>query len=183
MSPQDNITLHPVITPEQIHARVRELAERIKADLAGERPVLLGVLKGCFMFFTDLARQLDVDADIDFVRLTSYGSSTESSGRINMIKSPELDIKGRTVVIVEDIVDTGLTMRWLIDHLAAFGPKWIKVCAFIDKPERRQAKVDIDYVGFHVPEGFLVGYGLDFNEQYRNLAGVFEVRFGSSACK
>ncbi|ADK84454.1 hypoxanthine phosphoribosyltransferase [Desulfarculus baarsii DSM 2075] len=180
MTLSNNITLHPVISPEQIRARVGQLADSLKADLGDERPVLLGVLKGCFMFFTDLARQLDLDADIDFVRLASYGAGIESSGRVHMVKSPEVELKGRTVIIVEDIVDTGLTMRWLIDHLAQLGPKRIKVCAFIDKPERRQTPVEIDYVGFHVPEGFLVGYGLDYNEKYRNLAGVFEVRFEPS---
>ncbi len=176
---EEKVTLHPVITPDQIRKRVEELAVAIKKDLGPEKPVLLGILKGCFMFFTDLARQLDMDVDVDFVRLASYGSSDQSSGEINMVKAPEMNFEGRTVLIVEDIVDTGLTLAWLKDHLEGFNAKQVKICAFIDKAERRQIDVKVDYVGFKVPEGFLVGYGLDYNEKYRNLSGVFELRFNS----
>lgn len=176
---EEKVTLHPVLTPDDIRKRVDELATAIKNDIGPVKPVLLGILKGCFMFFTDLARQLDMDVDVDFVRLASYGSDTESSGQITMIKPPEMDFEGRTIVIIEDIVDTGLTLAWLKDHLESLGPKDVKICAFIDKAERRQIEVNVDYVGFKVPEGFLVGYGLDYNEKYRNLSGVFELRFNS----
>lgn len=176
---EEKVTLHPVITPDEIRKRIEELSAAIKDDIGPEKPVLLGILKGCFMFFTDLARELDMDVDIDFVRLASYGSSDQSSGEINMIKAPEMEFEGRTILIVEDIVDTGLTLAWLKDHLESLNPKQVKICAFIDKAERRQIDVKVDYVGFKVPEGFLVGYGLDYNEKYRNLSGVFELRFNS----
>jgi hypoxanthine phosphoribosyltransferase len=164
-----------VLSPERIQARVKELAEQISAEL-GDEPVLLGVLKGAFVFLSDLARYMTVQAQVDFVRLASYGSSHVSSGTITMSKPPELDLRDRTVVVVEDIVDTGRTLSWLVDHLRGLGCRRIKLCAFIDKPERREVDLSIDYVGFHVPQGFLVGYGLDYNEGYRCLPGVFELK-------
>lgn len=169
---------HPkvlLISPEQIQARVRDLAAQISQDL-GDEPVLLGILKGAFVFLSDLARCMSVPTQVDFVRVASYGSSSTSSGRIVMSKPPELDLKGRTVVVVEDIVDTGLTLRWLLDYLAGLGPRQLKVCAFIDKQERREQDLKVDYVGFQVPQGFLVGYGLDYNEHYRCLPGVYELK-------
>ncbi len=173
--PTKDLEMVLLLSPERIQARVKELAEEISADL-GDEPVLLGVLKGAFVFLSDLARHMTVPAQVDFVRLASYGSSSISSGTITMSKPPELDLTGRTVVVVEDIADTGRTLSWLIGHLKELGCRQVKVCAFIDKPERREVALDIDYVGFHVPQGFLVGYGLDFNECYRCLPGVYEVK-------
>ncbi|MFZ5584903.1 MAG: hypoxanthine phosphoribosyltransferase [Thermodesulfobacteriota bacterium] len=169
---------HPlveILTAQAIQARVRELGAQISAEV-GDEPVLLGVLKGAFVFLGDLARAMTVPVQVDFVRLASYGADSYSSGTITMTKPPELNLKGRAVVVVEDIVDTGRTLRWLIDHLTDLGARSVKVCAFIDKPERREVPITIDYVGFHVPQGFLVGYGLDFDERYRQLAGVYEVK-------
>ncbi len=172
-------TIEPVLSPEQIQKRVAELASQLDQELKGTEPILLGVLNGAFVFLSDLARNMSLPVQVDFCRLASYGDSTESSGRISMTKDCELEIADRTVVVVEDIVDTGLTLKWLVDRLRARGPKELKVCAFIDKPERREIQVELDYVAFTVPRGFLVGYGLDYNQQYRNLPGVGELKFRS----
>ena len=166
-----------VLSPEAIQARVRELGQQISRDL-GDQPVLVGVLKGAFVFMGDLARSMTVPVQVDFLRVASYGGGSVSSGSIQLTKAPELDLKDRAVVLVEDIVDTGRTVAWLKEHLAGLRPRLVRVCALIDKPERREVDLAIDYVGFHVPQGFLVGYGLDFNEQYRHLPGVYEIRFG-----
>ncbi|MBU1274691.1 MAG: hypoxanthine phosphoribosyltransferase [Proteobacteria bacterium] len=171
----DNQAIKIVFSPEVIQRRVRELAEQISADFAGQEPIMLGVLKGCFIFLSDLVRQVDLPLEVDFVRLTSYGNSDTSSGRVQMIKAPELPIKGRPVVVVEDIIDTGLTLKWLIDYLQALEPSSVRLCVLVDKAERREVEVEVDYVGFKVPGGFLVGYGLDFDEQYRFLPGIYEV--------
>lgn len=167
--------LEEVLSPAAISDRVRELGAQISAEM-GDEPVLLGVLKGACIFLSDLARAMTVPVLVDFVRLASYGADTYSSGVITMSKPPELNLKGRSVLIVEDIVDTGRTVSWLLDHLQDLGARQVKVCAFIDKPERREVPLAIDYVGFNVPQGFLVGYGLDYNERYRQLAGVYEVK-------
>jgi hypoxanthine phosphoribosyltransferase len=164
-----------VLSPEQIQARGRELGRQISLDL-GDQPVLIGVLKGAFVFMGDLARAMTVPVQVDFLRVASYGGGSVSSGCIQLTKAPELDLKGRAVVLVEDIVDTGRTVAWLKEHVASLGPSQVKVCSLIDKPERREVELSIDYVGFHVPQGFLVGYGLDFNENYRHLPGVYEIQ-------
>jgi hypoxanthine phosphoribosyltransferase len=168
--------LNPVLTPERIQARVSELAAEISRDFQGREVVFLGILKGAFIFMSDLARHMEVPVKVDFVRLASYGDSSQSSGRIQMTKTHELDLAGQTVVVVEDIVDTGLTLNWLVDHLRRQGPQDLKICALIDKPERRKAPIAVDYVGFQIPRGFLVGYGLDYNECYRCLPGIYEVK-------
>lgn len=169
----DNLKL--VLSPQDISQRVTELAAEISRDLGGRDLVLVGILKGAFIFLSDLARRMSCPCCLDFVRVASYGPSTESSGHIELIKPPEMDLSGRAVVVVEDIVDTGLTVRWLKDYLGEQGCHQVRVCALIDKPERRKVHLDLDYVGFRVPKGFLVGYGLDYNEQYRYLPGVYEI--------
>lgn len=166
--------MNVVLSPERIQARVAELGRQISLDL-GDQPVLMGVLKGAFVFLGDLARAMTVPVQVDFLRVASYGASSVSSGRIELTKAPELDLKGRPVVLVEDIVDTGRTVAWLKRHMAGLGPSQVKVCSLIDKPERREVELAIDYVGFQVPQGFLVGYGLDYNENYRHLPGVYEL--------
>jgi hypoxanthine phosphoribosyltransferase len=171
-------SLQEVLSPEQIQARVAELGGQLSRELAGERePVLLGVLYGSFVFLSDLMRHITIPVQVDFCRVASYGHSTESSGEVTMSLDCELDLSGRTLVVVEDIVDTGLTLRWLARRLGRKGPREVKLCALIDKPERREVELELDYVGFHVPRGFLVGYGLDYNQQYRHLPGVAELRF------
>lgn len=164
-----------VISPERIQARVAELAQEIKADHQGHDLLLVGILKGAFIFLSDLARQLGEEVEIDFVRLASYGSGMQSSGEIRLTKDLELELNGRTVLVVEDIVDTGLTLKWFVDHLRDRGVQDVKICALIDKPERREIKLDLDYVGFEIPSGFLVGYGLDYGEKYRGLPGIYEL--------
>ena len=164
-----------IISRAEIEKRVRELARVINQEYRGQELILIGILKGAFMFMADLVRELTMPVKIDFVRLASYGSSMDSSGRITFSKDIELDIDGRHVLIVEDIVDTGYTLKYLKDVLSLKGPGSVKICCLIDKKERRKVDVAVDYVGFEVPRGFLVGYGLDYNEQYRNLPGVFHL--------
>lgn len=164
-----------VFSPETIQRRVRELAEQISADFAGQAPIMLGVLKGCFIFLSDLVRQVDCSLEVDFVRLASYGSSATSSGRVQLVKGPELPLAGRPVVVVEDIIDTGVTLKWLTEYLRSMGPSSVHLCVLVDKAERREVEVEVDYVGFKVPGGFLVGYGLDFDEKYRFLPGIYEL--------
>ena len=172
----DDNKLKLVISPEDIQARVAQLAKEIDHGLGDSEVVLLGVLNGAFMFFGDLARNLTLPrARVDFIRLASYGDASESSGSITMTKDLECDLKGRQVVVVEDIVDTGFTLSWLRDHLRELGAERVVICALIDKPERRRVELDLDFVGFEVPDGFLVGYGLDYDGQYRCLPGIYEL--------
>ncbi|BEQ15561.1 hypoxanthine phosphoribosyltransferase [Desulfoferula mesophila] len=171
----DNSQIKVVFSPEEIQRRVRELAEQITSDFAGQEPIMLGVLKGCFIFLSDLVRQVDLPLEIDFVRLASYGSSDTSSGRVQLVKAPEISIKGRPVLVVEDIIDTGNTLKWLVEYLEGMQPSSVNLCVLVDKAERREVEVEVDYVGFKVPDGFLVGYGLDFDERFRFLPGIYEL--------
>ncbi len=164
-----------IISADEIEERVRALSGEINRDYKGQELVAIGILKGAFIFLADLVRHLTMPVQIDFVRLSSYGSSTESSGKIAFSKDIELDVGGRHVLVVEDIVDTGYTLKYLKEVLKLKGPKSVKVCCLIDKKERRKVDIDVEYVGFEVPRGFLVGYGLDYNEQYRNLPGIFNL--------
>lgn len=161
---------------QTILARVKELAREISSDYAGKTPVIVGVLKGCVFFLSDLVMELTVPAEIDFMGAASYGHAMESSGEITFTKDLELPIKGKPVIVVEDIVDTGLTLNLIIKNLADRGPESIKICALIDKLERRERPIPVDYCGFQVEEGFLVGYGLDYNEQYRSLPDIYALR-------
>jgi hypoxanthine phosphoribosyltransferase len=171
----DNSQIKVVFSPEEIQRRVRELAEQITSDFAGQEPIMLGVLKGCFIFLSDLVRQVDLPLEIDFVRLASYGSSDTSSGRVQLVKAPEISITGRPVLVVEDIIDTGNTLKWLVEYLQGMQPSSVNLCVLVDKAERREVEVEVDYVGFKVPYGFLVGYGLDFDERFRFLPGIYEL--------
>ena len=164
-----------IISREAIANRVRELAGQISADYAGKNPLLVGILKGAFIFLADLARALDFPAQVDFVRLRSYGAGTKTSGEVHITKDVELPIKDRHVLVVEDIVDAGLTLDFLLGHLASFQPASLKICCLIDKQERRQVEVPIDYVGFTIEKGFLVGYGLDSGEKFRTLPEIYEI--------
>jgi hypoxanthine phosphoribosyltransferase len=164
-----------LISQEDIARRVRELAAQISRDYRGRDLVLVGVLKGAFIFLADLVRALDFPVEIDFVRLLSYGAGTISSGEVHITKDVELSLKGRDVLVVEDIVDIGFTMDFLRRHLATHKPQSLKICCLIDKQERRQVEVPLDYVGFRVEKGFLVGYGLDCGEKLRTLPEVYEL--------
>ena len=153
------------------------MARSISRDYRDKELILIGVLNGAFIFMADLVKNITLPVQIDFVRLASYGSRTQSQGRIRVTKSVELPLAGKEVLVVEDIVDTGLTLEFLRNLLEKEGPKSIRFCALIDKKERRQVPINVDYTGFRVAEGFIVGYGLDFNEQYRNLPALYHLQF------
>ena len=165
-----------IIPRKSILAKVKELARKISSDYTGREPVLICVLNGAMFFFADLTLEMTIPARIDFVRAASYGSSMSSSGAIRLTKDVEIPIQGKPVIIVEDIVDTGLTLKHLIKTLEDREPESLKVCALIDKLERRDEDVVIDYCGFQVKEGFLVGYGLDYDEQFRSLPDIYVIR-------
>lgn len=165
---------------EKIAERVKTLADLISRDLEGQEVVLIGVLKGAFIFLADLVRHLKIPHTVDFVRLASYGSRSVSSGEITFSKDVETDVEGKAVLIVEDIIDTGESIAFLQERLQERRPASIRVCALIDKRERRERAVTADYVGFEMEEGFLVGYGLDFNEKFRCLPEIYVIREGNS---
>ncbi len=158
-----------------IKARVKELAKQISKDYAGREPLVLGVLNGAVFFVSDLVREMTIPLKIDFIRASSYGSGSSSRGFVRFTKEPELTIRGEAVILVEDIVDTGLTINHILMMLGERGPESVKICALIDKLERRDMDVVIDYCGFQVKKGFLVGYGLDYNEQYRYLPDIYAI--------
>jgi hypoxanthine phosphoribosyltransferase len=157
----------------EIARRVAELAQAIGRDYPGRDLVMVGVLKGVFIFMADLVRALPFPVEVDFVRLCSYGAGTSTSGEVNITKDVEMSLEGRDVLIVEDIVDTGLTLAFLKQHLAAHQPRSLKICCLIDKTERREVAVTVDYLGFPVEKGFLVGYGLDCGEGERTWPEIF----------
>ena len=158
-----------LLTQEQLQARIRELGAALSAEYAEKTPVFVGVLKGSVHFFTDLTLPFPHPCGYDFIVAASYGNGTQSSGQIRLTKEVTTDLRGRHVIIVEDIIDTGLTLRFVKDHLLAMQPASLKLCALLDKPERRRADVFADYIGFTIPNEFVVGYGLDYQERWRNL--------------
>lgn len=165
-----------VISKEEITKKVKELAQKIEKDFFNEPVIFIGTLKGAFVFLADLVRHLEkLEVKIDFVRVRSYGLSDKSSEKVELTKDLEIDVKDKNVIIVEDIVDTGLTLKFLYEHIKNLNPKSLKICAFISKKERRKVEIPIDYVGFEIEKGFLVGYGLDFAEKYRHLPQIYEV--------
>ena len=161
-----------LIPAAEIAAAVDRLAAEIHRDYPGKEPLLLGILKGSFMFMADLVRRLDFPLEIEFVRLSSYGGGMESSGKINVVQGLRSAVKGRDVLVVEDIIDTGLTVAYLIEYLRRKRPSSLRLCTLLDKPSRRRVPVSIDYIGITVPDKFLVGYGLDCDEVYRNLPDI-----------
>ena len=165
-------TLELLIPRSQIADTVKRLARQIEADYPKEMPLMVGVLKGSFIFMADLVREIQRDMEIDFMRTSSYGSGSVSSGRIKLHMGVTSPVKDRSVLIVEDIVDTGLTTSYAVRYLRRKGAASVKVCALLDKPSRREAPVTPDYVGCTVPDKFLVGYGLDYDERYRALADI-----------
>ena len=167
--------LNPLVSREQIASIVRDLAARISADYGQSELVLVCVLKGGFMFLSDLVRHLRIPVQIDFVRLASYGSGMKSSGRIEITKDVEVSMEGKDVLVVEDIIDSGRTIRFLKERLALSNPRSVKVCTLLDKKVRREVEMEADYVGKEVDDVFIVGYGIDFNEAYRNLPEIYYV--------
>lgn len=164
--------LHVLHSRDEIAERVRWLGEQISRDYRGRFPLLVGILKGSFVFLADLVRHLDVPVEVDFVRLASYGASMESSKEVKLTKDLEIPVEGRDVLVVEDIVDSGRTLKELLGELARRGPSSLKSCCLLDKRHRREVPLEIDYVGFVMDEGFVVGYGLDWAESYRHLPDI-----------
>jgi hypoxanthine phosphoribosyltransferase len=158
-----------LIRGEQIQAKVKELAERIGRDYRDKDPVLVGVLNGAFVFLADLMRYLDLPCTVDFVSWSSYGKDTSSSGIFRIMKDLETNVESKHVLVVEDIIDTGLTLHYLLDTIRARRPASVRVAALLDKPSRRKIEAKADYLGFQIPDAFVVGYGLDFAQRYRNL--------------
>lgn len=159
----------PIVTQEEMRARIKELGKQIAADYAGKDIVLVGVLKGAYAFYADLARAIRIPMRVDFLIVTSYAGRAKPSGKVKIVTDLTEDIKGKDVLLVEDIVDSGLTVQYLIKKLAKEKPRSIKVCTLLSKPERRTVEVPLDYVGFKIPNKYVVGYGLDYQQKYRNL--------------
>ncbi|MCC0628639.1 hypoxanthine phosphoribosyltransferase [Clostridioides sp. ES-S-0108-01] len=158
-----------MLTEKQIKEKVYELGKEIEEDFKGEDLLVVGILKGASVFVSDLIRCIDLDVNIDFMSVTSYGNSTESSGTVKILKDLDVDIEGKNVLIVEDIIDSGLTLSNLVAALKTRNPKSLKLCTLLDKPQRRKANIPVDYVGFVIEDKFIVGYGIDYAEKYRNL--------------
>ena len=161
-----------LITPGQLQTRIGELAAQIDADYAGRDLLLVGVLKGAIMVMADLMRELQVPCEIDFMAISSYGAATDSSGVVRILKDLDINVADRHVLVVEDIIDSGLTLSYLRRNLRARKPASLEICALLTKPERREIDVPVRYVGFEIPNRFVIGYGLDFAERYRNLPYV-----------
>jgi hypoxanthine phosphoribosyltransferase len=165
-----------LLREEEVQRKVHQLARIISRDLGGQEVLLVGVLKGAFIFMADLARWMRSPVKMDFVRLASYGSGTVSSGKVKITKDVETSLKGKDVLIVEDIIDTGVTLRYLFRRLKARKPRSLRTVALLDKPSRRKVRFQADYVGFTIKDLFVVGYGLDWNEEFRNLPGIYVLK-------
>ena len=161
-----------LIGEEDLQARIRELGVEISKDYSGRDLLLIGVLKGAVFFLADLMRELTVPCEIDFMAISSYGAGTDSSGVVRILKDLDINISGRDVLVVEDIIDSGLTLSYLMRSLKARKPSSVEICALLTKPGRREVEVPVRYTGFEIPNKFVIGYGLDFNERYRNLPYV-----------
>jgi hypoxanthine phosphoribosyltransferase len=161
-----------LVQPDELQHRIRELGAEISRDYAGSDLLLIGVLKGAVFFLADLMRQIEIPCEVDFMAVSSYGSSTDSSGVVRILKDLDAPLEGRDVLIVEDIVDSGLTLQYLMRTLQTRGPASLEVCALLTKPERRKVETPARYVGFEIPDKFAIGYGLDYAERYRNLPYV-----------
>jgi hypoxanthine phosphoribosyltransferase len=167
--------LNLLYSREEVENTIKRLAEEITRDYQDKNPVLIGVLKGSFLFMADLIRHLDFGIEIEFIRLSSYGKGKETSGKVTIAGGLRCPIKDRDVLLIEDIVDTGLTLKFLMDYLGKRKPASLKTCVFLDKPSRRKIPVFIDYTGLTVPDKFVVGFGIDWGEKFRNLPGIFTV--------
>ena len=161
-----------LFTEEQISRRVKELGEQITEDYAGSTPVLLGILKGCYVFLADLSRQINLDCEVRFLQVSSYGFMSVSSGNVRIGNELDFEIKDRDIILVEDILDSGFTLMALQNLILRHTPATLKICSLFDKPARRKVQINTDYLGFECPDEFIVGYGLDYSEKYRNLPFV-----------
>jgi len=163
------------IRADRIQKRVRELGAEISSAYDGHRPIMIGVLNGAYVFLADLMREISIDCEMDFLKLSSYGAEKVSSGKVRELKKIDADIAGRHVIVVEDIVDTGLSIRFILDRLAEYNPASMKVATFLHKPDATREEVQLDYVGFEIPDLFVVGYGLDYGQVGRNLPDVYAI--------
>jgi len=170
-----NSKLKILIKNKDIKKAIKRLAFEISKDYRGKKPLFIGILKGAFIFLADLIRELDFDLEIDFIQLSSYGNKKESSGLVQKIIGLKSEIQNRDIIVIEDIVDTGLTTSFLLEWLEKKEPHSVKLCALTDKPVRREVPIKIDYLGFTIPDKFIVGFGIDFNEQFRNLPHIFYI--------
>jgi len=161
-----------LLTQEEIHEKIAVMARQIEIDYAGEKLLLVGVLRGAVMVMADLARELALPIEMDWMAVSSYGAGTQSSGVVRILKDLDSDLQGRKVLIVEDIIDSGLTLSWLLGNLRSRGAESVEICTLLRKPDAAKVEVDVRYVGFDIPNAFVVGYGLDYAEKYRNLRGV-----------
>ncbi|CAO1653748.1 hypoxanthine phosphoribosyltransferase [Salinibacterium sp. NYA9b] len=161
-----------LLTQEEIHEKIAVMARQIEADYAGEKLLLVGVLRGAVMVMADLARELSLPIEMDWMAVSSYGAGTQSSGVVRILKDLDSDLEGRKVLIVEDIIDSGLTLSWLLGNLRSRGAASVEICTLLRKPDAAKVEVDVKYVGFDIPNAFVIGYGLDYAEKYRNLRGV-----------
>lgn len=164
-----------MISEQKIKERVKEMAAEIERDFNNEEIFFIVVLKGSFVFAADLLREMKSNIQVDFISVSSYSDQTETTGKVKLLKDLDADITGRNVVVIEDIIDSGLTLHFLRDHLKMHKPKQVKICTLLDKPERRRIELPVDYVGFVIPDEFIVGYGIDYAQQYRNLPYIANV--------
>jgi hypoxanthine phosphoribosyltransferase len=171
-----NSNLRTLLTAEQIQHRIVELGQELSRDYAGKNPLLVGVLKGACLFLSDLMRATDLRLSVEFMAISSYGASTRTSGEVRIIKDLDVPIEGREIIVVEDIVDTGLTLSYLLGNLRQRGASSVRLAALLSKPDRREREVAVDYLGFEIPDEFVVGYGLDYAERYRNLPFIGVVK-------
>ncbi len=162
-----------LISKEDLNLKLKEIGKKISEDYEGKDLLLIGVLKGSFIFLADLMRNIDIPVEVDFMAVSSYGSSTKSSGVVKILKDLDATIEGKDVLVIEDIIDTGLTLSYLMGNLKTRGAKTVNVCTLLDKPERRKADVPLKYKGFDIPDEFIVGYGLDYAQKYRNLDQIY----------
>lgn len=165
----EDIVKEVLVSEEEIKAKVKELGKQIAEDYKGEDLLLVGILKGAVIFMSELAQNIELPVQMDFMAVSSYGKSSTSTGEVRIIKDLDFSVENRNLLIIEDIIDTGYTLSYLMDNLKKRGAKSVKVCTLLDKPDRRKADIHVNYLGFVVPDEFIVGYGLDYAEQYRNL--------------
>ncbi len=174
---EKKVKLYKLISEEEIERKVTELGRKISEDYKGKTPLLVGVLKGAWVFLADLVRKISIPITCDFLQVSSYGTGTETTGVVKIVSDLTSPIEGKDVIIVEDIVDTGLTLQYLIEMLELRRPNSIKICALLDKPARHRVEIKIDYLGFKIPNKFVVGYGIDWAEKYRNLPYIGYIEF------
>lgn len=166
----------PFLTEKQIQTRITELAEQISQDYKGKIPIFIGVLNGAFIFLSDLIKKISIDCEIDFFKLSSYGDSKISSGNVRLLKELNCDVNGRDIIIVEDIVDSGLSIKYIEEIFSKHTPTSMKVCSLLMKPESVKYNLKIDYIGFNIPSKFVIGYGLDYAQKYRNLNSIYVLK-------